>query len=174
MHTFRVAKVFDGVPSDFWAVLLDLDYVRAFNGSAAIDVELIRLERRGGRVERDLRYRSARPVPLVVRPFFPEGIGYVEHGVLDEVAGRYEHRLEPVPLGSRAELAATITLEVTGVERFRYVYEGAFSIRVPLIGGRLEREAAAAFSTERPEASALTQSWVSRRAAERRAGRVNP
>jgi hypothetical protein len=168
MHTFRVVQAFDGTPADFWAVLFDLAYVRAFNGAADIEVELLRLERRGSRLERDLRYRSARPVPIVVRPFFPEGIGYVEHGVLDEAAGRYEHRLEPVPLGSRAELSATITLEVTGEERFHYVYEGAFSIRVPLIGARLERQAAAAFSTERPEATALTQHWVARRAAERR------
>jgi hypothetical protein len=167
MHTFRVAQDFEGTPADFWSVLLDMDYVRAFNGAADIHVELVRLERKGTRVERDLRYRSARPVPLVVRPFFPDGIGYVEHGVLDEVAQRYEHRLEPVPLGSRAELCASITLEVTGEGRFRYVYEGTFSIRVPLIGARLEREAAAAFGADRPEATALTQSWLTRRAAER-------
>jgi hypothetical protein len=169
MHTFRVVQPFEGTPADFWAVLLDMDYVRAFNAAGDIEVEVLRLVRDGARVERDLRYRSSRPVPLVVRPFFPDGIGYVEHGVLDETAQRYEHRLEPVPLGSRAELRASITLEVTGVERFRYIYEGAFTIRVPVLGGRLEREAAAAFSAERPEATALTQSWVARRAAERRA-----
>jgi hypothetical protein len=169
MHRFEVVQELSGAPADFWSVLLDMAYVREFNAAAGIEVELLRLERHGSRVERDVRYRSARPVPLVLRPFMPDGIGYVEHGVLDLVAQRYEHRLEPMPLGSRAELRATISLEVIAPERFRRTYAGAFDVRVPLIGGRLERDAAQAMMNENPESAALTQRWVEQRASARRA-----
>lgn len=169
MHRFEAVQELTGTPADFWSVLLDMDYVREFNAAAGIEVELLRLERQGPRVERDVRYRSSQPVPVVLRPFMPDGIGYVEYGVLDEAAQRYEHRLQPMPLGARAELRATITVEVVAPERFRRIYAGAFEVRVPLIGARLERDAARAMMNENPESAALTQRWVEQRAEQRRA-----
>jgi hypothetical protein len=170
MQSFRVVQELAGAPADFWAMLLDADYVRAFNATADIAVEILRCERDGPRVTRHIHYRSQKPVPLLLKPFMPDGIGYVEHSVFHETEGRYEHRLAPVPLGKRLELCATITLEPLGPERFLRVYEGTVSVNVPVLGARLEQEALRVLAAEQPEGAALTRAWLERLAQKRRNG----
>jgi hypothetical protein len=168
MQSFRVVEELSGVPADFWAMLLDPEYIRAFNATADISAEVTRFEQQGARVLREVRYRSQKPVPALLRPFMPDGIGYVERGTFDRLAGRYEHRLQPTPLGERCELCATITLEPTGSERFLRVYEGTVSVRVPILGARLEREALVALDKPQPRGSEVTRAWLERLARERR------
>jgi len=162
MQSFRVVQEFTGVPADFWAMLLDLAYVRAFNASAGIDVELLREERDGFRLERDLCYRSHKPVPILLRPLMPKGVGYLETSVFDERRDTYQHRLTPMPLGKVAELSASITLEPLGEERFLRVYEGYVSVGLPVFGKRLEHEAVVALEKEQPDSAELTRSWLAK------------
>ena len=123
---------------------------------------------------REVRYRSQKPVPYLLRPLLPEGIGYVEQGTFDRLAGRYEHRLEPMPLGKRAELCAAITLEPTSSERFLRIYEGTVCVRVPVLGPRLEREAVAALQKPEPQGSEVTRAWLTRLQRERQGAAATP
>jgi hypothetical protein len=170
MQSFRVVQELAGAPEDFWAMLLDPEYVRAFNATAGIVPEIVRCERHAARLERDIRYRSQKPVPVLLKPFMPDGVGYMEYAVFHEREGRYEHRLTPIPLGKRLELVAHITLEVRGPERFARVYEGTVSVHVPVLGARLEREALHVLAREQPEGEALTRAWLARLAEARRSG----
>jgi hypothetical protein len=162
MRPFRSVEDLPGSPQAFWAMLLDLDYVRAFNASADVAVELVRQERVGTRIERDLRYRSNKPVPTLLKPLMPNGIGYVERGVFDEAKGTYEHTLEPVPLGARAALKGVIRLEpqAAGIRR---IYEGTVEVRLLGLGGVLEREAVSALEKPRDdEGTRITRAWLAR------------
>jgi hypothetical protein len=162
MRAFRSIADLPGTPEAFWAMLLDLEYVKAFNASADVAVELVRLERVGSRVERDLRYRSNKPVPALLKPLMPDGIGYVERGVFDEAQGTYAHTLEPVPLGSRAQLRGVIRVEPheAGIRR---IYEGTVEVRMLGLGGVLEREAVSALEKSRDdEGTRITRAWLTR------------
>ncbi len=174
MQSFRVVQELAGSPQDFWAMLLDPEYVRAFNATAGITPEIVRFERHGERLERDIRYRSQKPVPALLRPFMPDGIGYLEYAVFHEREGRYEHRLTPVPLGKRLELVASLTLEPRGPERFLRVYEGTVSVHVPVLGARLEREALNVLAEEQPEGKKVTAEWLQKLADARRAAAHSP
>jgi hypothetical protein len=169
VQSFRAVQEFSGIPADFWAMLLDLDYVRAFNAAAGIDVEVLREERSGMQFARDIRYRSHKPVPVLLKPLMPHGIGYLETSLFDAARGEYQHRLTPVPLGKLAEMSATMRLELTGSERFVRIYEGTVTVRAPLIGGRLEREAVQALEKDSPEMMELTKTWLAKYTERRRA-----
>lgn len=167
MRTFRIVHEFEGEPADFWALLLDLDYIRAFNATSDIEVEVLRWDHKDGRVERELRYRSQKPVPALLKMFMPEGISYVEQSVYDPARGRYEHRLEPRPLGARAALTGAITVEPSSPGRFKRIYDAAFDIRVPVIGPKLEREAVEGFTRNQDAGVELTQAWLKARREDR-------
>ena len=173
MQSFRVAQELEGTPADFWAMLLDPEYVREFNATAGISPEILRLTRNGTRIERDIRYRSQKPVPVLLKPFMPDGIGYMEYAVFCEREGRYQHRLTPMPLGNRLELQATLTVEPAGPERFVRVYEGTVRVHVPVLGARLEREALRGLGEEQPEGAAVTRAWLKRLAEARRSASMS-
>jgi hypothetical protein len=162
MQSFRVVQELEGTPEDFWAMLLDPEYVREFNATAGISPEIVRFVRHGARVERDIRYRSQKPVPLLLKPFMPDGIGYMEYASFDAQAGRYQHRLTPIPLGNRLDLEATITLEPVSAERFLRVYQGSVRVHVPVVGARLEREALRVLGEPQPEGAKVTHAWLQR------------
>lgn len=172
MESFRSAAILDGVPDDFWAILSDLDYLRAYNGAGGVSLTLEEEVREGHLLKRRLRYRSEAPVPFVLQPLLPHGVGYVEEAVFDEQARQYRHRITPHPLAERAELHATITAVPINDGQFERVYAGHVAVHLPLIGRRLARELAKTLSNEGDQHLSITRAWLKRRVQARESGQL--
>jgi hypothetical protein len=166
MQRFHIVHEFDGSPDDFWEIFFREDYNRAFYGAVEVELEVLMDERAGDRIDRVVRYRSTKEPPALMKPFLPDGLGYVERGTFDRVASRFEHSIEPNAMSERTEIRGAVTVESVAPGRIRRTYEGFVSIKVPLLGSRLEAGAIEQMQKTNDTAAAVTSEWLARRAAE--------
>jgi len=165
MQSFRIVHEYETTPDAFWSLFFDAEYCRDFYAAVDIDFELLRDESDGVRRERVIRYRSQKPVPAPLRPFLPNGLGYVERASFDYATFTYEHRIEPVALASRTEIVGTLRAEALPGGRMRRVYAGQVSIHVPLLGARLETDTIASMTKAQHTAAVVTRTWLARQSA---------
>jgi hypothetical protein len=166
MQRFQIVHEFDGSPADYWEIFFRDDYNRAFYGAVDVQLEVLQDERTGGRIERVVRYRSTKEPPALMKPFLPDGLGYVERGTFDRSAARFEHSIEPTAMADRTEIRGAVTVESIAPGRIRRTYAGTVSIRVPLLGGRLEAATVEQMQKNNDAAASVTAEWLARRAAE--------
>ncbi len=165
MQPFSIVHEYESSPQAFWTLFFDDAYNRAFYASVDIDFEVVRDELEGGRRERVVRYRSRKPVPGLMRPFMPEGLGYTEHGVFDVQACELAHRIEPSAFASRTDIRGTLRVADIGQGRIRRSYAGTVSIRAPLIARKLELDTVANMVSSQDTAATVTRHWLAQSSA---------
>ncbi len=163
MQPFSIVHEYEGSAADFWALFFDDAYNRAFYTSVDIDFEVVRDVQFGATRQRLVRYRSLKPVPALMRPFLPEGLGYTEHGVFDADARSFSHRIEPSAFGRRTDIQGIVRIEELGGGRIRRTYAGSVQIRAPWIAHKLELDTVANMESSQEVAASVTREWLSRR-----------
>jgi hypothetical protein len=167
MQPFKIIHEYEGSAEDFWAFFFDHEYNRRFHDAVEIDVEVVREESVNQRRERVVRYRSRQPVPALMRSFLPDGLGYTEHGIYDPETRSFTHRIEPNAFGARTEIRGTMRVEDLANGKIRRIYEGTVTIKVPIVGGRIEADTIRNMQKAQDAAAAVTRQWLSQ-CAERR------
>jgi hypothetical protein len=165
MQRFRIVHEFEARPEDFWELFFREDYNRAFYAAVDVELEVLSDVRDASRIVREVRYRSTQPVPAIMRPFLPDGLGYTERSTFDRAAARFEHTIEPSTFGDRTEIKGEMVALVIAPGRIRRVYTGSVSIRVPVMGGRFEAGTITSMERTNDVAAAVTAQWLARRAA---------
>lgn len=163
MQPFCVVQELEADPSTYWDLYFDDAFNRAFYDSVDIDCELLRDERDGAQILRETRYTVRAPVPAFVKPWLPNGLGYLERAAFDRAAQVLTHTIHPYAAGTRTDIRATLRVESIGPRRARRIYEGSVSIQVPLIGARLERNTVRNIADSQERASAVTRAWLAER-----------
>lgn len=166
MQRFQIVHEFDGTAADFWSLFFRNDYNRALYGAVDVELEVIEDERDEERIARTVRYRSKKQPPALMKPFLPDGLGYVERATFDCATERFEHAIEPSTMADRTEIRGAITVETVAPRRIRRTYAGTVSIRIPVLGARLEAGTIEQMQKTNDTAAAVTAAWLARRAAE--------
>jgi hypothetical protein len=144
--------------------LVDADFIAATADLPKIGgAELLDQERDGTRVRQRIRYRFTGELSSAVTAVVDrDRLTWVDEADYDLAAHRSEHRIVPDHYGSRLQAAYSSRLEADGAGATRRIAEGTVKVRMPLVGGRVERAIVSGLEEHADAEAALLARWVAR------------
>ena len=123
--------------------------------------ELLEDRRDGNTVHRRIRYRfTAELSSAVTRVVDPEKLTWVDESVYDLGAHQGEHRIVPDNSADRLRAAYDEALAADGSGRTRRHAAGTVTVRMPLVGGRVERAIVSGLQEHAAAEAELIDRWL--------------
>ena len=160
---FRIEQELGGTPDTVIDVLLDPAFVDARAALPKLgDAELLELSRDDGGARQRVRLRfTAELAPAVTAVVDRDRLTWVDVATYDVANHRADHTIEPDYYADR--LACSYSDVVTPAEGgARRVLEGAVRVRMPLVGGRVERAIVSGLRDYAVAEAALLNTWLAR------------
>jgi hypothetical protein len=160
-HEFR-----DATPREIFEIYFDPENLAEQDRIADIERrELVEEKETPEQLERTYRVYPRKQPPAVAKPFLDDGtLLYVEKLVWKKAEDRIEFDIRPSVAGGRAHIGATYRVAPVGPGRVRRVYEGKATVKIPLVGGRVERGIVDELEASLKRTAQCTQEWLDRRA----------
>jgi len=146
------------------AALLNRDFVAATADLPKLGApELLELERDGDRAHERIRYRfTAELSGAVTRVVDPKKLTWVDDARYDLTAHTSRHRILPDNYADRLQATYDVVLESLG-DSTRRVATGELTVRVPLVGGRVERAIVSGLEEHAAAEAELLGRWIAER-----------
>jgi hypothetical protein len=126
------------------------------------DAELLESSRDGDTARQRIRLRFTAPLsPAVTAVIDPNRLTWVDDATYDLVAHVAEHRVVPDHYADRLRCSYRATIELGPAGTCR-VLVGAVKVRMPLVGGRVERAIVSGLSEHAAAEAELLDEWVAR------------
>ena len=110
------------------------------------------------------RVRSAKSLPLYVRPFLEGGhVDYAESMTWRKADDEIDLSIKPQILGGRIQIAAVYQISDIGPRQVRRRYRGTITADVKLISRKIERAIAAEIEKGMPVMTECTRTWLAQR-----------
>lgn len=138
---FRVEQVYDAPADAVLDVYCDPAFYGALEGLAKIDTPVV-LEHRieGDHVILAVRYRFAADLPAAAaRVLDSSRLTWIERSTIDRTTRATRAELVPDHYADKLRSSATAVIEDLGPGRCRRVVQGELRVRMPLVGGQVER-----------------------------------
>ena len=154
-------------PRTWWELMEDPEFLAATDANSGVLRETLRNEPGAGRDGRRLlhvRWSSQRELPGVVkRVLGADHLSYelVQH--MDDENLRLDWEIVPPVSKDRFEGSGTFWIEAAPGGCVRHV-RGAIDIRIPIVGGRIEKMLAAEISKGHAANAKTAQDWLKRKA----------
>jgi hypothetical protein len=125
--------------------------------------ELLDQKREGDRVHQRVRYRfTAELSPAVTRVVDPAKLTWIDNARYDLTSHTSRHRILPDHYADRLQASYDVILEPLG-DSTRRVATGEVKVRVPLVGGRVERAIVSGLEEHAAAEADLLFRWVTKR-----------
>jgi len=152
------------IPAPLKAVegaLLDRDFIAATATLPKLgEPELLEQQRDGERVRQRVRYRfTAQLSSAVTRVIDPAKLTWIDDARFDLTSHTARHRILPDNYADRLHASYDVTLEPLG-DSTRRVATGELKVRVPLVGGRVERAIVSGLEEHAAAEADLLGWWV--------------
>ena len=130
-------------PQRHWKLFFDPDWTRELilDGLGFNKCEVGDLERDGDITTRKMRVEPKIDVPGPVARLLGPRLGYTEHGTYDETAKTWNYKLVLSVLSSQIQLGGDVHIEPKGEDKCVRVSKIWVKVKVPLIGGMVEKAA---------------------------------
>lgn len=163
---FTIEQTLSGVPAAVQSVLLDPAFVQARAVLPKLgDPELLDSTSDGTRAEQRIRYRFVAELSSAVTAVIdPEKITWVDDATYDLVGLTAEHRILPDNYADRLRCTYRATLTAEGAAA-RRTLEGDLKVRMPLVGGRVERAIVDGLRDYAVAEAGLLDEWLTRASA---------
>jgi hypothetical protein len=161
---FRIEQQLAVSPAAVAEALVDADFIAASADLPKIGgAELLDQERDRTRVRQRIRYRFTGELSSAVTAVVDrDRLTWVDESEHDLVAHRSEHRIVPDHYGNRLQASYSTRLDADGDGVTRRIAEGAVKVRMPLVGGRVERAIVSGLQEHARAEAALLERWVAR------------
>lgn len=160
---FTIDQALSGSPRAVEDVLLDPAFVEARAALPKLsDPELLECTRDGDHAHQRIRFRFTEHVSGAVAAVVdPERLTWVDDATFDLAAHITEHRIEPDHYADRlaSTYRATLTSEGEGSRR---VLVGTVKVRMPLVGGKVERVIVSGLTEYAAAEETLINEWLAR------------
>lgn len=124
--------------------------------------EVLEIDETDGVVRRTCRVVPRRKLPALVKPLIPGELDYVETVTWRRGEDALEIAIRPSMLRGRVQITGTYRLDAISDGEIRRRYEGAVSVDIAFLAGRIERGIVAELARTLPLAAACTQDWLDR------------
>lgn len=164
MTPFRLEREFRGGLDDFWAVYFDRAYTEeCYKRVRARECTIVRLDDEGDVVRRTLRIVPERDLPAVVRKIVGASLGWIEESTLYRAENRCDIVVTPTVLADRSTITFDYRVSAVADDRVLRTCDGSVEIRVPVVGGRIERLIVEDMMASYEAGADLTQEFLDRR-----------
>lgn len=152
-----------GPPEAVTAVLLDPDFVADRAGLPKLgDARLLESTRDGDRAVQRIRLRFTAPLaPAVTKVIDPDRLTWVDEADYDLVAHTAEHVIVPDHYADRLACSYRTTVQ-THAQGARRRLTGEVRVRMPLVGGRVERAVVSGLAEHASAEAELINAWLTR------------
>jgi hypothetical protein len=161
---FRIEQRIPAPLTAVEAALLDREFIAATASLPKLGApELLEQEREGDRVHQRIRYRfTAELSSAVTRVIDPDKLTWVDDARYDLTSHTSRHRILPDHYADRLQASYDVTLEPLG-DSTRRVTAGELTVRVPLVGGRVEHAIVSGLEEHAGAEAELLGTWVAAR-----------
>ncbi len=163
MTPFRFEIEFRGDEEDYWRAFFDDDCTREqyeLIGMSRFDV--LEREDDGDRLTRALYVGPERDFPAIIKKVFGTSSGVHDTTVWYRSEGYAETHVRTDMFASRIDISGRHSVQTVADGVFTRVFEGHISIRIPLVGGRIERIVYNQMKESYKLSSDVTQTWLDR------------
>jgi hypothetical protein len=138
---FSVEQSFAAPLADVGAALCDPGFLARLGQLPKLGgARLLEQRREGGLVVQRVRYAFVGELSPAVRAVVePDRLTWVEESTTDLAMHRTEWRIVPDHYGNLLRCSGTFRLEARGPSSTRRIAEGDVQVRVPFVGGKVER-----------------------------------
>jgi len=160
---FTIEQQLAGSPRAILDVLLDPAFVAARAALPKLgDAELLECTRDGDHAHQRIRLRfTAHLAPAVTAVIDPNRLTWVDDASYDLATHTAEHCIVPDHYADRLACSYRATLEEAG-DGSRRVLSGTVKVRMPLVGGKVERAIVSGLTEHATAEAALITEWLSR------------
>jgi hypothetical protein len=138
---FRIQEQITAPARAVTSALVDADFLAATAGLPKIGgAELLEQHRDGARVHQRVRYRFTGDLSsAVTRVINRDRLTWVDESDHDLTARRSDHRIVPDHYADRLQATYSMQVDPDGDDASRMLVTGTVKVRMPLVGGRVER-----------------------------------
>ena len=138
---FRIQEQITAPARAVTSALVDADFLAATAGLPKIGgAELLEQHRDGDRVHQRVRYRFTGELSsAVTRVINRDRLTWVDESDHDLTARRSDHRIVPDHYADRLQATYSMQVDPDGDGASRMLVTGTVKVRMPLVGGRVER-----------------------------------
>lgn len=160
---FRIQQLLHGAPGEVEDVLLDPTFITARAALPKLgDAELLDHQRDGDRAMQRIRLRFTAPLSSAVTAVIdPQRLTWVDEATYDLHTHVAEHRVIPDHYGDRLSCSYRATIEEAAPGSHR-VMAGVVKVRMPLVGGKVERAIVSGLAEHAEAEAALVNEWLAR------------
>jgi len=161
---YRIEDTFDTTAPRYWEMFFSEAYNAGLWPALDIAIEPLVFERTGEgptlRIHREQRLTPKRELPSFAKSFIQGAITYVEKN--DFVAAENAMRTVTIPgvAADRLRTVGTYRLEPVGTNRVKRIWEGVCECKVPLIGGKVEKQLVEEVRESYRRAAVFTARWL--------------
>ncbi|MCA9650979.1 MAG: DUF2505 domain-containing protein [Myxococcales bacterium] len=161
---YRIEDTFDASAERYWDFFFSEPYNAAMWPALDIKWELLVLERKGEgpslEIHREQRLTPRREVPGFIKKLVDGAITYVEKN--DFVAAKNTMKTVTIPgfAADRIRTEGIYRLEVLGPSKVKRVWEGLCECRIPLLGGKVEKQLVEEVRESYRRATDFTRKWI--------------
>jgi uncharacterized protein DUF2505 len=160
---FRIEQQLKGTPEDVQSVLFDPDFVAARSNLPKLgDAELLESTRDRDTGHQRIRLRFTAPLSSAVTAVIdPARLTWVDDATYDLTAHTAEHQILPDNYADR--LACSYRAVLTAVDgQTRRSLDGEVKVRMPLVGGKVERAIVSGLEEHAAAEAALIDDYLAR------------
>lgn len=161
---YRIEDTFDCSAERYWEIFFSDEYNAGLWPALDIVRELLAFERKGEgpslRIHREQRLVPQREVPGFIKKLVSGAITYVEKN--DFVAADNLMRTVTIPgfAADRITTTGTYRLEPLGESRCKRIWDGVCECRIPLVGGKVEKQLVDEVRESYRRATDFTRKWI--------------
>jgi hypothetical protein len=163
---FRIEQRVAASPTAIEEALVDADFIATTAELPKVSgAELLDQQRDGRRVRQWIRYRFTGELSSAVTAVVDrDRLTWVDEADYDLAVHRSEHRIVPDHYGNRLQASYSSRLEDDGEAdgATRRIAEGTVKVRMPLVGGRVERAIISGLEEHADAEAAHLVRWLSR------------
>lgn len=157
-HEFRAESA-----AQFWRGYFDEAHIANLDAELGLRArELVELREDDATLHRVFHVVPERELPGWLRKVTGAGLDYEERLTFHKHENRCELLVLPSLFPSRTRIEGTYDVQELGPNRLLRRFFGEIDIRVPMVGGRVERSVLADMAASYERAVPLTQHWLDR------------
>ena len=144
-----------------WQLVFSDEFSSALDQRTGVRREKVADELKSGKQHTSFRIVHSEPLPKVAaKAMGSNTLVYFQDQVIDEATKTVHWRVRLPSLGSKIQASGTYRLEAVA-DRCQRVVSGDISVRIPLIGGRVEKEIVKKLSASYDDSAKFIRQWLS-------------
>jgi hypothetical protein len=161
---FSIAHEFDTDPQTYWDIFWNEDFMREMFEQMKCARKVLELRDEPDKKLRNQEVSPERDIPGVLKKVIPGGaLRYIEYGVWQKPLGPLAVDIKVPAVGERFSMKCAYTVTAIGPGRCRRDFAGECTVKVPLMGGAVEKAVIDSMRDSYEVAARVHREWLARR-----------